>query len=47
MLFKAGDLGDLKQKLLSLLSLDTLNLKSREAEYYEKTTTVKPYESSF
>lgn len=41
MLFKAGDLGDLKQKLLSLLSLDTLNLKSREAEYYEKNYNSK------
>lgn len=41
MLFKAGDLGDLKQKLLSLLSSDTSNLKNSEAEYYDKNYNSK------
>ena len=36
MLFKAGDLENLKQKLLLLLSSDTSNLKICEAEYYDK-----------
>lgn len=36
MLFKAGDEEDLKKKLMTLLSLNSTEIKTLEADYYEK-----------